>query len=152
MNIDHKSAGIGAAVAIIATSFQAFPTPTTSPGAALAPTSNVLEIDGIPSPRQLWRLGAEDGVFTVPLDKVLVITGAALRVSPLTGSDSPGRYRLVVDDVQTLHGFIGDNQYEGTAVFSPGYRVEPGSTVYAYNGGVGWEHTVLLGYLADVRP
>ena len=107
-----------------------------------------ITVQGIPTPRQLWRMTTDSSPFVVPQDKVLVVTGAAWRGEPLLHSSSV--FRLLMNGSETLYGIAGWSGSSNSAWY-PGYRIDPGSSVEIdLSWGNGYpEGVIVLGYMAD---
>jgi hypothetical protein len=113
-----------------------------------SPRQVEVKVAGIPDPNDLVLVRQEDGPYTVPPGKILVINGL--------GEASFGSIDLVVDGVpvaSTQHLLLGNFSQGAVSVASPtlhqlpSFPVRPGSVVTFSGAGSGRA----TGYLADVR-
>lgn len=143
----HLPSALAGAALIVAVALVASAQSPT-PGRVLPPRSpELVHVAGIPDPNDLVLIRQEDGPYTVPPGKILVITGLGSSLAVYQSS-------LIVDGVylatrDVVFGFDG-----GAAAFAsigemPALPLHAGAviTLDGYQGG-----GRATGYLADERP
>ena len=97
-----------------------------------------ITVQGIPTPRQLWHLTSDDPPFSVPADKVLVVTEARPAID-----NTISTFRVAINNEIRLRGKLTSTL---NVCFGPGYRIAPSSSVVITSP----TSAMLLGYLAPI--
>ena len=110
----------------------------TQQGGTYGVQAEPITIQGIPTPRQLWHLTSDDPPFSVPADKVLVVTEARPAID-----NTISTFRVVIDNEIRLRGKLTSTL---NVCFGPGYRISPSSSVVITSP----TSAMVLGYLAPL--
>lgn len=130
----------------------AFPLALVFAQGLVAPT-HLVESHGAQAPpalRDFWSVTLADGIFAVPQDKVLVVTGAALR----DPSSTYYGHRLLVGGVPVFGAVLGmdptgSDFVNAVSIPPPGLLIDSGSSVQVSTE-AGDSRVVFVGYLADL--